>query len=128
MQRLDDAPMRAARECASSTTASPTNFVALLIQITRREQLDQSRHAPSRRKQVSRFRETVRRMLPLEGEPIRSGVRGFPCSDQAREDRTLQIASMLILHLKFPNLLLHTASTCLMHQSDRPTTKPYERD
>lgn len=57
-----------------------TDFVELLIQLARRERLDQSRHAPAQRKRVSRFRETLRQLFQLEGEPIRNGVAAFRVS------------------------------------------------
>jgi hypothetical protein len=43
----------------------------------RKERLDQSRKDASQRKRISRFREALRQLLPLEGEPICDGRAQF---------------------------------------------------
>lgn len=54
-----------------------TDFTNLLVQIARRERLEQTRKNFLMRKRVSRFRETLRALFPIEGEPICGGKAKF---------------------------------------------------
>ena len=69
-----------------------TDFIELLVRIARRERLEQSRHAPACRKQVSRFRETLRRLFPLEGEPMHNGIAAFRVSSKVARPARSSIA------------------------------------
>lgn len=60
----------------------PTDFIKLLIRLAHRETIRQSRHDPSLRKRISRFREALRALFPLEGEPIKNGKAAFRLSTQ----------------------------------------------
>jgi len=55
----------------------PTDFIKVLGQLARRERLEQSRKDAAGRKRVSRFREALRALFPLVGEPIRNGAARF---------------------------------------------------
>lgn len=57
-----------------------TDFLNLLIQLARHEPIKQGRSAATIRKRVSRFRETLRALFPLSGEPIAAGVATFAVS------------------------------------------------
>lgn len=66
----------------------PTDFIQLLIRLAHREIIRQSRHDPSLRKRISRFRETLRTLFPLEGEPIKNGAAAFRiCTKLAERTR-----------------------------------------
>lgn len=53
------------------------DFTKLLVSLARKDRLGQRREVPAQRKRISRFRETLRALFPLEGEPVRRGLGQF---------------------------------------------------
>lgn len=64
-------------------------FIEMLLQLADGESLEQKRSDPAQRQRVSRFRATLRRLFPLEGEPVRGGVAAFRVSSKSGK-RTAQ--------------------------------------